>query len=163
MVLFLGESPGEQEDIGGKPFMGPAGKFLHGTLKRRGIPSEETFFTNVVRCRPPDDRDPEPEEIDACWKWTKRTLALVQPKIIVTLGKYSLGALAHRYGFSRKLGSQIKITSVAGRPVWVEDQHCYIYPMYHPAFASRSRVRREEFDGHMRFLVASLPGWLARP
>lgn len=162
-ILFIGEGPGEQEDEAGLPFVGYSGKFLRQEIQRRGIPEDDIFITNIVRCRPPDNRDPEPEEIDACWQWTEQTLACVRPKVIVTLGKYSLSALAYRYNFSKKLGSQIKITAVAGRPIWVEDRHFYVLPMFHPAFATRSRVRREEFGGHMRFLVASLPGWLRRP
>ncbi|RLI87366.1 MAG: uracil-DNA glycosylase [Archaeoglobales archaeon] len=162
-VLFISEGPDEKEDETGTPFSGYSGKFLHGEIRRRGIPDEDTFTTNVVRCYPPDGRDPEPEEIDACWQWTEKILALVKPKIIVTLGKYPLSALAYRYGFSKKLGSQIKITTIAGRSIWVEDKHFYVYPMYHPSFATRSRVRREEFAGHMRFLATSLPGWLERP
>lgn len=162
-VLFMGEGPGGDEDELGRPFVGRSGKFLRQEIRRRGVPEDDMFITNIVKCRPPDNRDPEPEEIDACWQWTEKILALVKPKVIVTLGKYSLSALAYRYGFSKKLGSQMKITAVAGRPVWVEDRHFYVYPMFHPAFAQRSRVRREEFSGHMRFLVTSLPGWLERP
>lgn len=162
-VLFIGEGPGENEDKDGVPFVGHSGKFLRQEIRRRGVPEDNMFITNIVRCRPPDNRDPEPEEIDACWHWTEKTLALIKPKVIVTLGKYSLSALAYRYEFSKKLGSQMKITAIAGRPIWVEDRHFYVYPMFHPSFATRSRVRREEFGGHMRFLVTSLPGWLERP
>lgn len=162
-VAIIGEGPGETEDEQGLPFVGASGRFLRREMRFCALPEDDVFILNIVKCRPPENRDPEPEEVEACWPWTEKTLATIRPKVIVALGAVSLSTLAYRYGFSKKLGSQLKITAVAGRPVWVEDRHFYVYPMFHPAFAMRSRARRNDFRGHMKFLVTSLPGWLLRP
>jgi DNA polymerase len=158
--MFIGEGPGEQEDKQGLPFVGRSGQFLRSAIKRAGI-LDDVFITNVVRCRPPDNRDPEPEEIEACWEWTQELLKAVKPKILVTLGKYSLTTLAYKLGFGSKVRQQ-SVTKIAGKPIYIEDRHFYCYPMVHPAYAMRGRTKRSEFIGHMRYLAISIPGWLRR-
>lgn len=161
-IFLVGEGPGESEDRQGFPFVGRSGQYLRNELQRAEIPLNKIFITNVVRCRPPDNRDPEPVEIEACWEWTIKLLRLIQPKVIVSLGKYSMVTLAYKLGYGNKIGQQT-ITKVAGRPIYVEKRKFYAYPMTHPAYAMRSRPKREEFSAHMRYLAMSLPGWLRRP
>lgn len=124
-LLFIGEGPGKKEDETGHPFVGAAGKFLDEMLKAIGKTRAEVFVTNVVKCRPPENRDPEPDEISTCtdlflWK----QIELMNPKLIVTLGRHSMGLF---------LPPEMKISQVHGQPKKVRDR--VILPLYHPAAA----------------------------
>ena len=88
--MFIGEGPGFHEDQQGRPFVGAAGQLLTEMLRAIGMRREEVFITNVVRCRPPGNRDPLPDELAACDEYTQRQIAVLQPRVIVTLGRYSL-------------------------------------------------------------------------
>ena len=90
-VMFIGEGPGFHEDRQGRPFVGPAGQLLEGLLASIGTNRSEVFIANMVKCRPPDNRDPAPSEISACSKYLDRQIELLNPKLIVTLGRFSLG------------------------------------------------------------------------
>jgi len=122
-IMFIGEGPGFHEDRQGRPFVGPAGQFLDELLAMIGLKREKCFVCNVVKCRPPGNRDPLPEEIEACKPYLDRQIALIKPKVIVTLGRFSM---------ARAFPNE-KISAIHGRPrkidgvVWV--------PMYHPAAA----------------------------
>ncbi|MBI3953165.1 MAG: uracil-DNA glycosylase [Chloroflexi bacterium] len=122
-VVFIGEGPGFHEDQQGRPFVGPAGQFLDELLKAAGLRRSEVYICNIVKCRPPGNRDPYPIEIQTCSKWLDSQLALVHPKVIVTLGRYSL---------ARYLPGQ-SISKVHGKPL-VKDG-VTIVPMLHPAAA----------------------------
>ena len=89
-IFFIGEGPGFHEDQQGRPFVGAAGQLLTEMLREIGLRREEVFITNVVRCRPPGNRDPQPDELGACDEYTQRQLAALEPKLIVTLGRYSM-------------------------------------------------------------------------
>src|SRR5579859_4017622 len=89
-VLFIGEGPGFHEDKQGRPFVGPAGQFLDELLSSINLRRADVFITNVVKCRPPNNRDPLPEEIDACDSYLDRQIAALKPQVIVTLGRYSM-------------------------------------------------------------------------
>ena len=89
-IFFIGEGPGFHEDQQGRPFVGAAGQLLTEMLREIGLRREEVFITNVVRCRPPGNRDPQPDELDACDEYTQRQIAALEPKLIVTLGRYSM-------------------------------------------------------------------------
>lgn len=131
-IVFVGEAPGFHEDVQGKPFVGNAGKLLGRLLLKIGLRREEVFITNVLKHRPPENRDPTPNEISACNFWLEKQLSLLLPKIVVTLGKWSL----NRYLPSKK------ISEIHGRPVRV--QNTVVLPMYHPAAALRStNIARE--------------------
>lgn len=124
-ILFIGEGPGKKEDETGHPFVGAAGKFLDEMLKAIGKTRAEVFVTNVVKCRPPENRDPEPTEITTCtdlFLW--RQIELMNPKLIVTLGRHSMGLF---------LPPEMKISQVHGQPKKVRDR--VILPLYHPAAA----------------------------
>ena len=90
-LLFIGEGPGQQEDRQGRPFVGAAGQFLEELLTSIGLTREQVFIANMIKCRPPQNRDPSPEEISACSKYLDRQIELLNPELIVTLGRFSLG------------------------------------------------------------------------
>jgi len=122
-IMFIGEGPGFHEDQQGRPFVGSAGRFLEELLEDIGLRREEVYICNVIKCRPPGNRDPLPEEIDACKPYLDRQIELLSPRMIVTLGRFSMeryfpGAkISHIHGQPRKVGGII------------------YYPMYHPAAA----------------------------
>ena len=136
-IMFIGEGPGFHEDRQGKPFVGPAGKFLDALLESSGLSRDEVFIANVVKCRPPNNRDPLPGEIAACRKYMDRQLELINPKVVVTLGRYSM---------ARFLPNQT-ISKTRGRARMVEGRQ--VYPIYHPAAALHNgnlkRVIEEDF------------------
>ena len=120
-IMFIGEGPGFYENEQGKPFVGQAGKFLDELLESAGLNRERVFITNVVKCRPPGNRDPEPAELDACSTFLNRQIEAINPKVIVTLGRYSMG----------KYLPNAKISQVHGKSAWVKGK--LIVAMYHPA------------------------------
>lgn len=138
-VMFIGEGPGFHEDQQGRPFVGAAGQLLTEMLRVIGLRREDVFITNVVRCRPPGNRDPLPDELTACDAYTQRQIAVLQPKLIVTLGRYSMarfvgqGPMRELHGRTREWNG---ITCLA---------------MYHPAAILRTptpemrRIYEEDF------------------
>lgn len=122
-VMLIGEGPGFYENEQGRPFVGPAGKFLEELLNRAGYKRTDVFITNVVKCRPPGNRDPELDELQACAAYLDRQIELINPLIIVTLGRFSMA----RYF------PNARISSIHGKPAWVNER--FIIPMYHPAAA----------------------------
>jgi len=136
-ILFIGEGPGFHEDKQGRPFVGPSGQLLQELLKSINLKREDVFITNVVKCRPPDNRDPLPAEIDACNDYLDRQIAAIQPLVIVTLGRHSMA----------KFFSGEKISAIHGRPRKKDGYICI--PMFHPAAALRTEsykiALREDF------------------
>ncbi len=126
-VMFVGEAPGKWEDIKGRPFVGAAGKYLDELLQSIGLSREDVFITNIVKCRPPGNRDPTDEEIAACSPYLDRQIAVMKPKIIVPLGRFSSGYILNKFGFNMK-----SISAVQGK---VFRGDVIIIPMYHPAAA----------------------------
>jgi uracil-DNA glycosylase family 4 len=123
-IVFIGEGPGFHENEQGRPFVGAAGKFLEELLASIGMEREQVFITNVVKCRPPGNRDPRPEEVETCTSnYLDRQLQAINPKVIVTLGRYSMGLFL----------PNAKISDVHGQTMRVKGR--LIVPMYHPAAA----------------------------
>jgi len=123
-IMFVGEAPGESEDLQGRPFVGAAGKLLNGLLASINLRREDVFITNVVKCRPPGNRPPRADEIEACSKFLSRQMAVVNPKFVCTLGNFALRSL---------VGKELSITKVHGKK---QSRHGRIFvPMYHPAAA----------------------------
>src|SRR5512135_1318146 len=122
-IMFIGEGPGFHEDQQGKPFVGVAGQFLNELLQSIGLQRADVYITNVVKCRPPGNRDPLPEEIAACQSYLDRQMALIKPKEIVTLGRYSMARAFHN--------ENIIVIHVKPRKV---GEIVYV-PMFHPAAA----------------------------
>ena len=162
LITFFGEGPGANEDEQGRPFVGRAGQYLRTMLQSNRIPWKDVYISNTVRCRPPGNRDPKPEEAEACWEWTQKTLKVIRPRIVVTLGRPALMTLSRKLGFSKKVG-QLSITKLAGKPIFVDERNFYCFPMLHPAYALRSMDGRESFSAHMKYLKKAIPGWLERP
>ena len=114
-IMFIGEGPGFHEDQQGRPFVGSAGRFLEELLEDIGLRREEVYICNVIKCRPPGNRDPLPEEIDACKPYLDRQIELLSPRMIVTLGRFSMeryfpGAkISHIHGQPRKVGGIIPL------------------------------------------------------
>lgn len=136
-LLFIGEAPGWNEDQQGRPFVGAAGEFLDQLLGSIGLSREQVYIANVIKCRPPQNRDPLPAEIRACSKWLDRQVEIIQPKIIVTLGRYSLAKYFPGEGISKIHGKPRKRDNVV------------YYPMYHPAAALHQGSLRKIIEEDM--------------
>ena len=143
-VLFVGEAPGFYEDQQARPFVGPAGRFLDELIASIGLRRDQVFITNVVKCRPPNNRDPLPGEIDACRKHLQRQIELIQPKVIVSLGRYSLAWFSPREAIS-KVHGQAKVRDGV-----------YFIPMYHPAAALHAGNMRKVIEEDFRKIPAVL-------
>ncbi len=122
-LMFVGEAPGATEDQQGKPFVGRAGQLLNRMLGHIGLARDEVFIANVVKCRPPGNRDPLPDEIAACGSYLDRQLALVRPRLVITLGRFSM---------ARWFAGQ-RISQIHGQPK--RFGNLVVVPMYHPAAA----------------------------
>jgi len=135
-IMFIGEGPGKEEDKQGIPFVGAAGKFLDEMLEMISLKREDVYIANVVKCRPPNNRDPLPEEAEACWPWLERQIKIINPKLIVTLGRHSL---------ERFLPGQ-KISQIHGKALRRAVPKMGIrifYALYHPAAALYNGSMRE--------------------
>ncbi len=133
-LVFIGEGPGEQEDMTGRPFVGPAGQLLDDMLSLIGLSREKNFYIcNMVKCRPPKNRDPRPEELASCMPWLREQLEVLDPKIIVCLGRISAQALIREdYRITREHGT------------WVQKDGVSMTAIYHPSALLRDPFRRPE-------------------
>ena len=149
-LMFVGEAPGAQEDQQGLPFVGRAGQLLNQCLEEIGIQRSDVFITNVICCRPPGNRDPLPEEIDACKPYLYKKIELIEPKVICTLGNFATKLLT---------GDPTGITRVHGRPQEreVAGRVIKLVPVFHPAAA----LRTDSVKQLLRDDFAKLPGLLA--
>lgn len=139
-VVFVGEGPGQNEDREGRPFVGRAGGLLVNLLGHIGWSREDVFITNIVKCRPPGNRDPEPDEIAACAPYLERQLAVLDPAVIVTLGRHSMARFMPGVRISQAHGS----TRVADPETGARD--ATVFAMYHPAAALRTpSIERESY------------------
>ncbi|MCA9832177.1 MAG: uracil-DNA glycosylase [Dehalococcoidia bacterium] len=143
-VMFIGEAPGANEDRQGRPFVGAAGNFLEELLGAAGLRRSEVYICNVLKCRPPGNRDPLPGEIQACSDYLDRQIDLVDPLVIVTLGRFSMARFFPAQTISRIHG---KARQTAGR---------YYVPMYHPAAALHQQNLRPTMLEDFRALGATL-------
>jgi DNA polymerase len=123
-IMFVGEAPGFYEDREGEPFVGAAGKLLTELLRSIGLERSDIYIANVIKCRPPNNRDPLPDEIDTCKPFLLQQIALIQPKLVCTLGNFATQTL-----LERKVG----ITKVRGQVIQLE--HFVVFPLLHPAAA----------------------------
>jgi DNA polymerase len=135
-IMFIGEAPGKKEDELGVPFVGAAGKFLDEMLSSIQLERKNVYIANVCKCRPPENRDPLPEEISACWPWLLEQIKAIQPELIVTLGRHSM----ERFLTGQKI-SQIHGTLVIKTIPGIGKQN--FYTLYHPAAALYNGSMRE--------------------
>lgn len=139
-VMFIGEGPGHNEDRQGRPFVGRAGQFLDQLIDLIGLRRPDVYITNVVKCRPPNNRDPLPYELKACFPYLQRQIRLIDPDVVVTLGRYSLGTffpsdpIARVHGAPRERNGRV------------------FFPMYHPAAALHQERYRQIIVEDMRKL-----------
>jgi len=149
-VIFVGEAPGEQEDAQGRPFVGAAGKLLTELLASVGLRREDIYITNVVKCRPPNNRPPRKDEAAACRPYLNRQISLITPRIICPMGNSAINSL---------LDSDKSVTDLHGMPL--ESGKVTFFPMYHPAAALYTfqlrKVMEEDFK-KLRGLLDSLSG-----
>ncbi len=148
--MFIGEAPGRQEDLTGRPFVGQAGKLLDNLLESHSLRREDVFITNVVKCRPPGNRDPTDEEVTACSVHTLRILRLIDPRIIVTLGNHSgkfIFQLSRRSwpGVSRARGRIYKLN--------ILNKVIVVIPTYHPAAALYNPKVRPKLEEDFNLIV----------
>ena len=143
-IMFVGEGPGYYEDVQGLPFVGQAGQLLNELLAEIGLKREDVYITNVVKCRPPRNRDPQPDEIGECSKYLDRQIELIDPKVIVTLGRYSMDRffpgqrISRIHGEARRVGERV------------------VVPMYHPAAAlHQPSLRRTLSDDFAKIVAAA--------
>lgn len=132
-LMFVGEGPGVEEDRQGEPFVGAAGKRLNRWIERIGLTREEVYIANIVKCRPPGNRAPLPEEADACLPWLRRQIRAIRPEVLCTLGAVALNFL---------LGNDDRITRARGR--WRELDGIPVLPTYHPAYILRNAAKESE-------------------
>jgi len=150
-LMFIGEAPGFHENEQGRPFVGAAGKFLEELLASIGMKREDVFICNVVKCRPPGNRDPQQEEIEACSKYLERQIRAINPKVIVTLGRFSMARYFPNARISRIHGQAREID---GR---------LVVPMYHPAAALHQPSLRQVIERDFSQLPQFIAGRPAPP
>ncbi|RLE49615.1 MAG: uracil-DNA glycosylase [Candidatus Methanomethylicota archaeon] len=152
-VMFIGEAPGYHEDVQGLPFVGAAGKLLSQLLASVGINEQEVYITNVVKCRPPENRDPEPDEIEACTPYLDEQIKIISPAIIVTLGRHSANYIFSKAGWNfssiEKIRGKVRIGKILGLNI-------IVIPTYHPAAALYNPALKAKLEQDLRMVKEEL-------
>jgi len=151
-LMFVGEAPGAEEDRQGLPFVGRAGAFLTELLEGIGLKREDVFIANVLKCRPPGNRDPQPEEIDSCRPYLEQQVELIQPRIIGTLGNFATKLLSGNPTGITKVRGTAQERTLGGRQV-------YLLPLFHPA----AGLRTPKVADQLREDFKLIPGLLDQP
>jgi DNA polymerase len=146
-LMLIGEGPGYDEDVQGRPFVGKAGQLLTKILQSINLPREEVYIANIIKCRPPQNRNPEPDEIQSCHPFLMKQIEAIQPKIICALGTFSAQTL---------LKTETKITALRGKLFDLEG--IKVIPTYHPAFLLRNPERKREVWEDMKKIVELIQG-----
>lgn len=144
-LMFVGEGPGEQEDLQGEPFIGRAGQLLTKMIEAMGLSREKVYIANVVKCRPPENRNPEPDEIESCSPFLKAQIELVNPKVIVGLGKFAVQTL---------LKSETRISELRGK--WATYQGRKFMATYHPAYLLRNPSEKKSVWEDLQLVMKEL-------
>jgi DNA polymerase len=144
-VVFVGEAPGEEEDAQGRPFVGRAGKFLDQMIQQVGLSRKDVFICNVLKCRPPKNREPDPAEVERCKDYLFTQLQLIRPKVICALGRHAYNTL---------MGVDARITKIRGQ--FTEYNGIKLLPTYHPSFLLRNQERVKEAMEDMEKLREAL-------
>lgn len=141
-IMFIGEGPGADEDIQGEPFVGKAGKLMNMAFETLGIDREKVYIANIVKCRPPSNRNPEDDEAGACLDYLRNQVMLVKPKIIVLLGSVALKNI---------LGKEYGITASRGK--WIEKKEIFYMPTWHPAALLRDETKKIDFIKDLKLVL----------
>jgi uracil-DNA glycosylase family 4 len=144
-LMFIGEAPGRDEDLQGEPFVGRAGQLLTDIIKAMKLTREQVYIANVIKCRPPENRNPEQDELDACRPFIRQQVELIQPKVIVALGKFGLQSLTEK---------SYSITAVRGQ--WLDYRGIKLMPTYHPAYLLRTPAAKKDVWNDMKKVMAEL-------
>jgi len=144
-LMFIGEAPGRDEDIQGKPFVGRAGQLLTDIIKAMKLTRDDVYIANVIKCRPPENRNPEQDELDACRPHIRRQIEIIRPKVIVTLGRFALQSLMEK-GYA--------VSSVRGQ--WLDYNGIRVMPTYHPAYLLRTPAAKKDVWADMKKVMAAL-------
>lgn len=144
-LMFVGEGPGRDEDLRGEPFVGAAGQLLNRMIEAMGLAREDVYIANVVKCRPPDNRDPEPDEVAACEPFLKAQIKAVKPEIIVGLGRYAVQTL---------LRDSTPVSRQRGK--WREYEGTPLMPTYHPAYLLRNPAEKRPVWQDLQNVMARL-------
>lgn len=141
-IMFIGEAPGAREDEQGLPFVGRSGKYLDELLAGIGIKREDVFIANVVKCRPPDNRDPQPDEIESCNPYLRQQIEVIDPLVIVTVGRFSMNMFF----------PNAKISAIHGQPKYGL-RRAY-FPVFHPAYVLRNSSKRPQMEADFKTLLS---------
>jgi len=144
-LMFIGEAPGRDEDLQGEPFVGRAGQLLTDIIKAMKLTRDDVYIANVIKCRPPENRNPEHDEMDACRPYIRRQIEIIQPKVIVTLGRFALQSLTEK-GYA--------ISAVRGQ--WLEYNGIKVMPTYHPAYLLRTPAAKKDVWADMKKVMSAL-------
>lgn len=144
-IMFVGEGPGAEEDAQGRPFVGKAGKLLDKMIEAMGYRRDEVYIGNVVKCRPPGNRKPRPEEMEMCLPYLRAQIRLIQPKVLVGLGGTAMEGL---------LGKPVGISRIRG--VWQEYAGIKLMPTYHPSYLLRDPSKKKEAWSDLKLVLAEL-------
>jgi DNA polymerase len=155
-LMFVGEAPGFHEDQQGKPFVGQAGKLLDKLLAGIGLDREHVYVANVLKCRPPGNRDPQPDEIEACEGHLFRQISLIEPKVVATLGNFATKLLSGKPTGITRVHGTAQETTLGGRRV-------LLYPLYHPAAALYTPAMLKVLEDDFRRLPELLGGAVEQP
>lgn len=150
-IMFIGEAPGEKEAATGRPFVGRSGQFLNELLESIGIKREDVYITNIVKDRPPKNRDPRPDEIALYAPFLDRQIEIIRPKVISTLGRFSMEYVMSRYGLISELGP---ISKLHGQmfETKIANEKVKVVPLYHPAVALYNPGSKDELREDFRIL-----------
>ncbi len=144
-LMFIGEAPGRDEDLQGKPFVGRAGQLLTDIIKAMNLTRDDVYIANVIKCRPPENRNPEPDELEQCRPHIRRQVEIIKPKVIVTLGRFALQSLTEK---------AYAVSSARGQ--WLEWNGIKVMPTYHPAYLLRNPAAKKDVWTDMKQVMTEL-------
>jgi len=155
-AIFIGEAPGLNEAKSGRPFCGAAGKILDELLESISLKREDIYITNLLKDRPPQNRDPQPEEIKACFPYLEKQIEIIKPKLICPLGRYSMRLIMEKYGLKEKI---LPISQTHGKVFEIKNlfQEIRIIPLYHPAVATYNPNMKEILKKDFEILKKHFP------
>lgn len=144
-LMFIGEAPGRDEDLKGEPFVGRAGQLLTDIIAAMKLTRDDVYIANVIKCRPPENRNPEADELDACRPYIRRQIEVIKPRVIVTLGKFAFQSLT---------GKALAISATRGQ--WLDYEGIRVMPTYHPAYLLRTPGAKKDVWQDMKKVMAEL-------
>lgn len=144
-LMFIGEAPGRDEDLAGEPFVGRAGQLLTDIIKAMQFTRDDVYIANVIKCRPPENRNPEPDELDACRPYIRQQIEMIKPRVIVTLGRFALQSTLER-----------AVAISAARGEWTDFNGIRLMPTYHPAYLLRNPSAKKEVWSDMKKVMTFL-------